>query len=229
LEDEMANWLSEENDEEEEQIVQSASNVRRIDCANNSVLNVERYPCLRDQIWSYPPDKQEQVIRAYRKHGPYQFIKDVYPTSGSKKHPRRFQSQWFKSFPWLEYSPTKDAAFCLPCFLFSKKPVGKSGSYAFIVKGFNNWKRVGGKNCSLRIHMGESGSAHQYSVKCYDNLKNRLCHIEPMIDKQTSEEIKANRLRLRTSIDVQFLAFQACPFRGHDESVQRTKVTFLKW
>jgi hypothetical protein len=40
-----------------------------------------------------------------------------------------------------------------------------------------------------------------------------------MIDKQTSEEIKANRLRLRTSIDVvRFLAFQACPFRGHDES-----------
>jgi hypothetical protein len=67
--------------------------------------------------------------------------------------------------------------------------------------------------------MGQSGFAHQYSVKCYDNLKNRLCHIEPMIDKPTSEEIKANRLRLRTSIDVvRFLAFQACPFRGHDES-----------
>jgi hypothetical protein len=145
LEDEMANWLAEENDEEEEEIVQPAAKVRRIDCADNSVLNVERDPGLRDQIWSYPPDKQEQVIRAYMKHGPYQFIKDVYPTSGSEKHPRRFQSQWFKSFPWLEYSPTEDAAFYLPCVLFSKKPVGKSGSDAFTVKGFNNWKRVGGK------------------------------------------------------------------------------------
>ena len=40
-----------------------------------------------------------------------------------------------------------------------------------------------------------------------------------MIEKQTSEEIKANRLRLRTSINVvRWLTFQACSFRGHDES-----------
>ncbi|ONM31703.1 hypothetical protein ZEAMMB73_Zm00001d040636 [Zea mays] len=49
--------------------------------------------------------------------------------------------------------------------------------------------------------------------------KNRLCHIEPTIEMQTSEEVKANRLRLRTSIDtIRWLAFQGCPFRGHDES-----------
>ena len=42
-----------------------------------SVLNVERDPGLRDQIRTYPPDKQEQVIkviRAYMKHGPYRPI-----------------------------------------------------------------------------------------------------------------------------------------------------------
>jgi hypothetical protein len=46
LEDEMDNWLPEENDDEEEEIVQSAAKVRRIDCADNSVLNVERDPGL---------------------------------------------------------------------------------------------------------------------------------------------------------------------------------------
>ena len=67
--------------------------------------------------------------------------------------------------------------------------------------------------------MGTCGSAHQFSVKCYDNLKNSLCHIGQMIERQTSEEIKENRLQLRTSIDaVRWLAFQACPFHGHDES-----------
>ena len=39
-----------------------------------SVLNVERDPGLRDQIRTYPQDKQEQVIRAYMKHGPYRPI-----------------------------------------------------------------------------------------------------------------------------------------------------------
>ena len=182
VEDEIAYWLAaeQENNEEEEEepmrAVQPAAQVRRVDCTDNSVLNVERDPGLCDQIRTYPPDKQEQVIRAYMKHGPYQFIKDEYPTSGSKKHPRRFQSEWFKSFPWLEYSPTKDAAFCLPCFLFSKKPVGKSGSDAFTVKGFNNWKRVGGKNCSLRIHMQQSGSAHQYLMRTSTPAIHPLLH-----------------------------------------------------
>jgi len=63
------------------------------------------------------------------------------------------------------------------------------------------------------------------------NLKNRLCHIEPVIEKQTSEEISANRLQLRMSIDVvQWLAFQNCPFRGHDESANSTNQgNFLEW
>jgi hypothetical protein len=34
--------------------------------------------------------------------GPYQPLMSKYPLTG-KKHPRRFQSHWFKSYPWLEY------------------------------------------------------------------------------------------------------------------------------
>jgi hypothetical protein len=34
----------------------------------------------------------------------------------------------------LEYSPHTNCAYCLPCFLFSKKPVGKCGSDTFSVK-----------------------------------------------------------------------------------------------
>ncbi|ESR44796.1 hypothetical protein CICLE_v10003822mg [Citrus x clementina] len=31
---------------------------------------------------------------------------------------RRFQFSWFSNFPWLEYSISKDKAFCFPYFLF---------------------------------------------------------------------------------------------------------------
>ncbi|KAM3271718.1 hypothetical protein ACQJBY_042113 [Aegilops geniculata] len=69
--------------------------------------------------------------------------------------------------------------------------------------------------------MGNScNSAHNYAAKCYDNLKNQQCHIEQLMERQTTTDIRANRLRLRATIDtLRWLAFQACPFQGHDESV----------
>jgi hypothetical protein len=85
-------------------------------------------PALRRQIWACPADKQDEIRKAYIQIGPYQPKKDVYPSSGENGHKRRFQHHWFGAFSWLEYSPIKDAAFCFPCFLFSKKPKGKCGS-----------------------------------------------------------------------------------------------------
>jgi len=38
------------------------------------------------------------------------------------------------------------------------------------------------------------------------------------MQSQSAEQILNNRLRLQTSIDsVRWLAYQSCPFRGHDE------------
>jgi hypothetical protein len=130
--DEVGEWLhaqEEEHHKEEEIPMQPPPKIQRIAHEGTSVLEVERDPSVRCQIWEYPPDEQDRDVKAYMKHGPYQFLMDVYPPSGSKKHPRRFQSHWFRTFPWLEYSPTKDVAFCFPCFLFFKKLVGKKMSY----------------------------------------------------------------------------------------------------
>jgi len=75
-----------------------------------------------------------------------------YPLTGNK-HRRRFQSHWFKSYPWLEYSE-KNTAFCFPCYLFPSKPSEKPGSDTFTVKGFNCWKKVNdGERCAFLTHM----------------------------------------------------------------------------
>ena len=106
-------------------------------------------------------------------------------------------------------------------FYFIKKTLGKKGSEKFSVEGFRRWKKVNnGKDCSFLTHMGkDSKYAHNYAVKCYDDLKNKSCHMEQLVEKQTEEDIKRNRLRLKVTIDVlRWLAFQACSFRGHDES-----------
>jgi hypothetical protein len=67
-EDEIANWLAAQQEEAPEQ---PSPKVHRVNFEDIGVLVVERDLGLRCQIFSYPPDKQEQVIRAYMKHGPY--------------------------------------------------------------------------------------------------------------------------------------------------------------
>ncbi|KAK1357934.1 hypothetical protein POM88_051190 [Heracleum sosnowskyi] len=148
-----------------------------------------RDPGLRKQIETYHPNKKDLIRRAYIDLGPYQPVQ-VYPFSGPEHHPRRFQKSWFDKFPWLEYSPEKDAAYCFYCFLFAKNPLGRCGSNTFTVKGFNSWRKVNnGKDCAFRCHVGKgdgSNSAHNFAAKCYYNLKNQPCHLEKIVEKQSA-------------------------------------------
>ncbi|XP_017604620.1 uncharacterized protein LOC108451442 [Gossypium arboreum] len=175
---------------------------------------------------------RDEIRRAYIKAGPYQPILSEYPASNSKKHPRYFQPSWFKQFSWLEYSPSKDAVFCLPCFLFNSNPTSRFGSTSFTHNGFSNWKKVhDGCNCAFLTHMGKDpNSLHNNAQRAYVDLMNQAQHIEVSLDRQTTQQILANRLRLKTSIDVvRWLSFQGCAFRGHDESSgSKNRGNFLK-
>jgi hypothetical protein len=99
---------------------------------------LERDPGLRKQIWDYHVNQRDEIRRAYRNYDVFQPTLSAYKKSGPEKHRRSFQESWYNLFPkWLEYSPAKDAAFCLPCFLFHK-PSGNPGKNAFTVDGFRS-------------------------------------------------------------------------------------------
>ncbi|XP_021724711.1 uncharacterized protein LOC110692023 [Chenopodium quinoa] len=98
---------------------------------------------------------------------------EEYPFLGPTKHRRRFQSTWFAKFPdWLEYAPSKDAAFCLPCYLFTETPNYRVKT--FTLTGFKNWKKVnGGKRCGFFSHIGEGPcTAHRNAVQLGHNETN---------------------------------------------------------
>ncbi|XP_071738758.1 uncharacterized protein [Rutidosis leptorrhynchoides] len=198
---------------------------KKNDTSNLGDINLDslvRDPCLRPSFMDYPINQHDKIRRAYVKHGPYQLRKSKYvqSLSSSNSGNRSFQQAWFSKFWWLEYSEIIDAAYLFPCYLFYKNPIGRAGSETFIKKGFRNWKKVNcGQDCSFLKHEGKtSASAHNYYVRCYENLKNQLCHIENVIEKQTNQEIADNRLRVRTSIEmIKWLIVQACALRGHDE------------
>lgn len=201
----------------------------RIESRKDDNLNsLQRDPGLRQQIWNYLVNERDEIRRAYIKAGPYHVVLSKYPASGPEDHPRRFQSSWYVKFSsWLEYSPSKDAAFCLPCFLFVM-PNGRPASTTFTVHGFRNWKKVNdGKKCAFLVHMGES---HNAAEKSCANLMNPSFHIDKQMNAQTREEKKMNMLRLKTTVDaIQWLTFQSLAFRGHDESVNsRNRGNFIE-
>ena len=172
-------------------------------CPKLQFEEIDRDPGTRKQICEFPINKQDEIRRAYLIEGPYQ-PKDIDYPYNDDTHRRRFQPSWFVSHKdWLEYSPSMDAIYCLPCYLFSKKPIGCPGSDAFISIDFNNWKKVkDGKNCPLIRHVGkEPNSPHKIAVKCCEDLKNYSRHIDKLIEKQTSKELENNWLRLKTSIE----------------------------
>ncbi|XP_071728960.1 uncharacterized protein [Rutidosis leptorrhynchoides] len=155
--------------------------------------SLERDPGKRKRMWDYPKNEREKIRRDYLKMGPYQIHLQEYPSKGSKKQAHRFQYSWFKFFSnWLEYSPTKDAVYCFLCYLFEDKQNVHNGGDAFTVKGFNSWKKVN---------------------------DGKRSHIDSIIEKQSKEKVLQNRSRLKATVDiVRWLTFQACAFRGHDET-----------
>ncbi|XP_034897677.1 uncharacterized protein [Populus alba] len=140
-----------------------------------------------------------------------------YPRTESGRQYRRFQYTWFDQFPWLEYSPSKDAIFCFSCFIFENKV---PRHLTFTTEGFRSWKRVNdGVRCALLMHVGSPTSPHNNAVKSAGDLMKVSRHIDKVLNAQTVEEVQKNRLRLMTTIEsVRWLSLQACTFRGHDES-----------
>jgi hypothetical protein len=63
----------------------------------------ERDPGKSVQILELTDDQQDEARRFYILEGPYQPVLAEYPLS-ELAHRRRFQSNWFKQFTWLEYS-----------------------------------------------------------------------------------------------------------------------------
>uniref|UniRef100_A0A452ZJK4 DUF4371 domain-containing protein n=1 Tax=Aegilops tauschii subsp. strangulata TaxID=200361 RepID=A0A452ZJK4_AEGTS len=75
----------------------------------------------------------------------------------------------------------------------------------------------------------DSNSAHNFSQRCHDNLKNSLTHIDKAMVKVCAKKVADARLRLKVTIDcIKWLTFQACACRGHDESLgSSNQVNFL--
>ena len=106
-------------------------------------------PGTRKQILEYHLNQRDEIRWAYIIKGPHQPPLKTFKKSGKRN--RSFQASWFRNnSKWLEYSPTTDAAYCLPCFVFNN-PNGVVGKNTFTIGGFRNWKKVRAKIVIFKV------------------------------------------------------------------------------
>lgn len=85
-----------------------------------------------------------------------------------KTHGRRFTPEWFKKFPWLEYSVCENKVYCFTCRHFST--VAENTARPFVTEGFCQWKKCTGEsqqNNRLSKHKNSQlhlDSATRYSI-----------------------------------------------------------------
>ncbi|TVU40845.1 hypothetical protein EJB05_14325, partial [Eragrostis curvula] len=173
------------------------------------------HPGNRKPIDHYAVEIRDQVKRAYALAVPTQPINHTFLRRWQSGEYRSFQTTWYDKFDWLEYSVSKDAAFCLYCYLFFQpgKP-SKFGSDVFAKSGYTNWKKAL-KNFQKHSDCKTHGNAR---LMCEDFMNQRSSVTTKWIDTSKQEEIRY-KIRLTTSLEVaRYLIEQGDAFRGHDES-----------
>ena len=147
---------------------------------------------------------------------------------GGKGRPRAFNSEWYSSYSWLEYSVERDAAFCYPCRFFELR--GTRSEKIFTRIGFRDWKHAKGKSGTLTAH--NVCSTHKQAMCCWSSYtKNFEGHSSIVHRLETArEKTKSNRYYIKSLAEILLLcARQELAIRGHKESSEsQNKGNFLE-
>ncbi|XP_015962162.1 uncharacterized protein LOC107486124 [Arachis duranensis] len=183
----------------------TSSNKRRF--LEFEVDNLIADPGQRPKISSYHPNDRDKVRCAYLQKGPCQPRTHDFPQTAYGSSFRRLNPNWFDDYGnWLEYSISKDAVFCLCCYLM--KPETEGGD-AFVTNGFSNWK----KKERLQIHVGIHDSAHNQAWRKCEALMRPKQHITAAIEKQSEQAKKNYQIHLTATVDcIRFLLRQGLAF-----------------
>lgn len=137
--------------------------------------------------------EREKIRRAYLTKGPCQLILTSFPHSDFSGIKRKFSPMWYKDYRnWLEYSESKDALFCLCCYLFNIEFGDRYKHDAFVGEGFRNWK----KKDRLDAHIGKHNSSHNKCSKACVNLLKQKQHVDVMIGGISTQAKLDYRVRL---------------------------------
>ena len=150
-------------------------------------------------------------------YSPCQPLNIRFPVSYFSGKARSFQSDWYRERDWLEYSVSKDAAFCFACRMFPYAIVGGNRpNTAFTREGFRDWRHG---VAALNTH--SNSESHEQSYIAWKQFRNSLVagSVADQLGSCRAELVKKSRHYIRTVAEVLLLCSkQEIPFRSHDES-----------
>jgi hypothetical protein len=168
----------------------------------------------------------------------YNFPKTVIGAAGKSLS---FQPKWYercrtpKGLGWLEYSISRDAAYCFPCRLFARTDIACTDE-AFIHTGFRSWKKATERKSGFSQH--DSCNAHKAAVQKWEaylqqqktgNIKEHLSTLYAENLRKESEEAKMTQNGFQKIVKlIRLLAKLNLPFRGKSDSCSKTNKGVFK-
>ena len=190
---------------------------------STNFLPIDRDPGCRRKILT---DKDRLYMI---QQGPFQPKLGRYPrnTSISQSNHCHFSSEWFNSYPHLEYSIKKDAVFCFVCQIFPSGIGNRKldeACAAWAVNGVRAWHKMKSRGKSKAGKLSEhfASSSHRAALNALVSFQNKSTHVDLLLDKvrrkalmEEEVESRRNREAIKTLLDVtRTLARQGISFRG---------------
>jgi hypothetical protein len=135
----------------------------------------------------------------------------------------KFSSSWYREFPHLEYSVSRDAAFCFVCSLFPHGP-GRSKADQSWIKGISWFKMKGslGRKKEGKLLSHFTSESHKAALMDFLSFTKYNSHVDVQLSKEMRACLLAEeKLRLQNTevvtilLDVaRTLARQGLAFRG---------------
>lgn len=151
----------------------------------------------------------------------------IFPRTYQGDRRRCFSKDWYNTHKWLEYSQSKDSAYCYACRHFS---LPSSGDSVFTSEeGFKHWKKATFKDGGLLGHA--KSEAHTNAMLAwaeYEKSTASTSSLSASLNAEYNKLVKENREYIKVVGETLLLtATQNIAQRAHKESEGENKGNFL--
>ena len=125
---------------------------------------------------------------------------------------RKFQLAWLDEFPWLVYSKTCNAGFCLPCLLFAPDNPKLGQLYRSPLENFTRFKIACSRHDTQDVHAASAVKLANFKLAAQGDGTDIAQQLVDASGKQTEENME----KLRGIVETILLCGrQNLPLRGH--------------
>lgn len=165
--------------------------------------------CSSSRTPAGPADLSQSAVE-----GPRRPVLKNYPGKKNGLQVRFFNRRWYEDYNWLEYSISKDSAFCFACRHFSRP--GLAHTETAFTHGYQNWRKA---TASFKTHNASAG--HKYSMDAWAEFNIRKeagSKISNALSDGHLKTVRENREYMRAVVEsLRFTACQTVAQRGHRE------------